>query len=58
VIAEWMTMKELTQDEIQNVAGGLVPALIGAAVTIALATVAAGAYLGANMAERDNAQTK
>jgi len=53
-----MTMKELTQDETQHVAGGLVPTLIGAAVTIVLATAAAGAYLGANMAERDNAQTK
>jgi len=58
VIAERMTMKELTQDETQHVAGGLVPTLIGAAVTIVLATAAAGAYLGANMAERDNAQTK
>lgn len=51
-------MKELAQADIQHVEGGLVAALIGAAVTITIAAIAAGAYLGSNMAERDNAQTQ
>ncbi|WP_170288195.1 hypothetical protein [Marilutibacter maris] len=48
-------MRDIDADEVGFVNGGVVP--FAPIVAVVVATVAAGAYLGEKMAERDNRQT-
>ena len=47
-------INELNLAEIEEVSGGIIPALIGAAVALVLAGGAGGYMVGKDMAVRDN----